>query len=234
MSFDGEAAGTSVGEDDPHGVEWTFKLEDGICTDSMALMTAKRFGLPGSIILRAREFAENLADDASPTEPRISGSFGTSQQSLSAAGSEPCPVSAPPGDEAVRGVTALLQSITGSAPVSVPPGWGCPPAFEGRACVYVLEVPGEERGGNDQAKKAVHYYVGETEALAQRIEFHRGRSENALGWKLLTAVVCPVDGGKSEARRVESYMIKKLVGNGLKLISTADGAHLHFARGEST
>ena len=44
--------------EDKNGVinyEWTHKLEDGVCKDSMALVTAERFGLPDEIISRARE-----------------------------------------------------------------------------------------------------------------------------------------------------------------------------------
>jgi hypothetical protein len=58
--------------EDKNGVinyEWTHKLEDGVCKDSMALVTAERFGLPDEIIARARELTafipeKNLTQDS--------------------------------------------------------------------------------------------------------------------------------------------------------------------------
>ena len=35
------------------GFEWTYKMEDGTCTQSHALVTAARFGLPAQILGRA-------------------------------------------------------------------------------------------------------------------------------------------------------------------------------------
>ena len=46
--------------------EWTHKLEDGICTDSMALVTAERFGLPDEIISRARELTAFIPQRNTP------------------------------------------------------------------------------------------------------------------------------------------------------------------------
>jgi len=40
--------------------EWTHKLEDGKCRDSMALVTAEQFGLPEEIIRRAEELTQFL------------------------------------------------------------------------------------------------------------------------------------------------------------------------------
>ena len=38
-----------------HGgdVEWTYRLVDEVCTDSMAFVTAARFGVPDAIVARA-------------------------------------------------------------------------------------------------------------------------------------------------------------------------------------
>ena len=54
--------------EDKEGVvnySWTHKLEDGICKDSMALVTAEKFGLPDEIISRARELTVFLPEKIS-------------------------------------------------------------------------------------------------------------------------------------------------------------------------
>jgi len=53
--------------------EWTHKLEDGMCKDSMALVTAERFGLPDEIISRAKELTtfmpeRSILQDSSNTD----------------------------------------------------------------------------------------------------------------------------------------------------------------------
>ena len=39
-------------------VQWTYQLEDGICTDSMALTTARQYGLPSTVLSRAERLME--------------------------------------------------------------------------------------------------------------------------------------------------------------------------------
>ena len=46
--------------------EWTHKLEDGVCKDSMALVTAEKFGLPDEIISRARELTAFIPQKSVP------------------------------------------------------------------------------------------------------------------------------------------------------------------------
>ena len=54
---------------------WTHKLEDGICTDSMALVTAKRFGLPAEIIRRAEELTQFIPERTNTTDEDSIGSL---------------------------------------------------------------------------------------------------------------------------------------------------------------
>jgi hypothetical protein len=54
---------------------WTHKLEDGICTDSMALVTAKRFGLPAEIIRRAEELTQFIPERTNSTDKDSIGSL---------------------------------------------------------------------------------------------------------------------------------------------------------------
>ncbi len=55
----------SEGKDGATNYEWTHKLEDGMCKDSMALVTAERFGLPDEIISRARELTTFIPERSS-------------------------------------------------------------------------------------------------------------------------------------------------------------------------
>lgn len=45
------------------GLEWTYKMEDGTCTQSHALVTAARFGLPAEILSRAEALSLCLDAD---------------------------------------------------------------------------------------------------------------------------------------------------------------------------
>ena len=46
---------------------WTFTLEDGMCTDSMASHTARSYGLPSQLIDRAEELADHFDKIFTPT-----------------------------------------------------------------------------------------------------------------------------------------------------------------------
>jgi hypothetical protein len=54
------------GDDQP---TWTFRVEDGVCTESLAMNTARRFGVPAELITRA----EALADTFDQVFPAQSG-----------------------------------------------------------------------------------------------------------------------------------------------------------------
>ena len=41
----------------PGQPSWTFRVEDGVCTESLAMHTARRFGMPDSIVCRAEALA---------------------------------------------------------------------------------------------------------------------------------------------------------------------------------
>lgn len=44
----------------PDDKQWTYKLEDGKCTDSLALHTARQYSIPSSIIKRAEQLASDF------------------------------------------------------------------------------------------------------------------------------------------------------------------------------
>jgi MutS domain V/MutS domain I len=182
--------------DDIIGEVSTFRLEDGVCTDSLALVTARRLGLPKSVIDRALTFSTILSEKASSdaiNEESIPAYHGFKKKMLSD----------------VMQVVALIQN-EGINPVFIPPTWRSPPSLEGGSCVYILEL-------QDNCSR---FYVGETDTLSQRLQQHRSKGSM---WSNAAAVVYPMKGGKSQARHMESLIIRKLASEGFDLISVSDG-----------
>ena len=104
--------------------------------------------------------------------------------------------------------TSVLEELAGAAPTPLPAGWAPPPRLAAMSCVYALLVG-----------DAV--YVGETDAIAQRLSQHRAKP----GWAGAAGAVVGVAGGRSEARRVETLAIRALERQGVELVSGADGRH---------
>jgi hypothetical protein len=190
------------------GFHWTYRMEDGICRDSLALVTAARFGLPENIIRRAAAFSESFSDE----------------KPLPANNSEENPALTTPvylrnGHQSTalvheitleRAVT-IAQEVTGSDTSSVhqiPPIFHSPPSLEGRSCIYILQI--------DSTTSAPQYYVGETDSLERRIREHRSKGGP---WSHLHAVAIPIAGGKTNAREAESLVIEKLSKAGFSLVN---------------
>jgi hypothetical protein len=191
-----------IEENDDHEVEWTYKLEDGVSTDSLALVTAARFGMPQNIIDRASYFANNS----------VSGNGGTLRVHGELTPSE------------------ILEKVCQGNSVSVPVGFEPPPFLEGCSVVYVLEVPflvnggtGKGRGNNNKM-----IYVGETDGLTRRLNEHRSRKDMGLDWSFLQATCVPVRQGKGQARQWETMAIRKMQDAGFNLVSAKDGQNSHF------
>ncbi|CAB9512045.1 protein MutS [Seminavis robusta] len=200
-----------------HHLKWTYRLIDGVCNDSMALETARQFGLPKEVIARAEElssFVENShAVPITETNDHFNGIFhGFSKK-------EPTMVEPDPEEHHdMSEVRDLVAQTSGQAPVSIRPGWNPPAALEGHSCVYVLQLA---NGGRPS------YYVGETDSVQQRLKQHRRKSG---AWKRAHAIAFPVSGGKSEAREMESILIQKLRQGGYNMESIHDGRSLRSAR----
>lgn len=58
---------TDIGEGTSY--EWTYRLEDGVCNDSLATGTAKRFALPPEIIERADVLGQCLSSSRNDAFP---------------------------------------------------------------------------------------------------------------------------------------------------------------------
>ena len=183
---------------------WTYRLEDGICTDSMALVTAARFGLPQHILQRAENFTEFLLSD----DIKSSSSPFDLTKDLNGIIEETV------DNQRLDLVPELLADLTGETPVSVPPDWSPPASLEGRSCVYVL-----------QFQDPPNVYVGETDCFRQRLSQHRAKGGR---WSSTAALVAPISGGKSVARSMESRLIQRLAKAGLPLISVTDGRTSRF------
>jgi hypothetical protein len=221
------------------GVEpvWTYLLEEGSCRDSMALHTGRQFGLDEAVLARAAELTEAFdivcrnttsADAATPPPllfsriarevPEKMGGFDLVKQVLL---------------QEARSLATAESAATKK--VLLPPRWEVPQGLTAKvSCVYVLEVsaPASAAATNPSS---VAYYVGETDALKQRLQQHRvrqgstkrGEGSGVWGWADAAAMVLPV-ADKSMARAVEARTITALAEAGLPLLSKADGAHRHF------
>ena len=189
----------------PQGeVSWTYLLEDGRCLDSMALHTARAYGIPEAILSRAtelgREFdrvcrGEGSGDEGDGVGDGVREAMGQWELALEQA------------VEVMERVGVAYRDEGGErreAVVIVPAGFDSPPRLEGSACVYIVKG---ERG----------FYVGETESVRQRLMQHRKR----FGAGLEMAVL-PV-GDKSEGRGVEAALIREMRKEGFPLISDHDG-----------
>jgi len=108
-------------QDDGQGhLSWTYKLEDGVCTNSLALLTAAKFGLDPSILQRAEELSEYWNTDT--IESKMHFDENSSDINMNTA-------------------IEILQSVVGRGVcVPVPPSYMPPPSLEGSSCVYILQI----------------------------------------------------------------------------------------------
>ncbi|KAL3915457.1 MAG: hypothetical protein SGILL_005645 [Bacillariaceae sp.] len=193
--------------------EWTYQLEDGVCTDSLALVTAERFGLPDDILLRADELGEEL-DNLHPVrfaertnEPEdVNGPM----ESVSRQRRTQSSAKAIEFREQFQEVVDMgVQLLSDTKPVAIPPLYLPPPNLCNQSCLYVLQL----------TKDPPSYYVGETDDLPQRLKQHRKKGAE---WKRSRAFAFPVE-DKSSARYFESILIRQLAQSGYRLESTTDG-----------
>lgn len=169
---------------------------------SLALLTASKFGLPESIIERARELSRYCDADTEdhPWESRINLTHHT-----------------PSRNNIHRALTILEETVGKDACIHIPPFYMSPPSLEGTSCVYVLQI------GDEESK--MRYYVGESDSLSRRLAQHRLKGKE---WSSLNAIAIKIDGGKSVARNIESLVIQRMAKSGFNLVSIADGTSIRF------
>jgi len=229
-------------------VEWTYKLEDGVCTDSLALVTAARFGLPEDVLRRAEVLSDYLdANDSSSlgdTHAKEDAGVASAVEDYSPNGFAQMKHESTGVEDrlTLSDAANVVESIAArgtnekSAAVRIPPRWMPPASMEGCSCVYVIEVGdnivrSKEETSGDHAKSSSsfrrhrrRYYVGETDSLSKRLKQHRAKGSN---WADATAVVVRISrGGKSGARSVESLVIQTMAQMGFDMVSVADGRTL--------
>ena len=204
--------------------EWTYRLEDGVCTESLALVTAAKFGLPENILHRANEFI-SLSPVTSPLSYNDNNGYDVFPPKLDKPTTDFFEANGLSKekklvlDDAIRLVETIIDSKFET--VRIPPQWMSPSSLEGRTCVYILEIKNQSSHScESDDSSSTRYYVGETDSLSRRLKQHRAKGDN---WALLTAAAIPVLGGKSEARNVESLLIRKMVKSGFDMISVTDG-----------
>ena len=192
-----------------HHYQWTYRLTDGICTDSMALVTAAQFGLPEEVLARAEALSPVVASetvvDSNDNAVAVNG-FGKNNGEES----NPHPMNA---------VIQLVVDNSGQVPFSVPAGWNPPASLEGQSCVYVLQLHSENG--------LRYYYVGETDSFQQRLKQHRSKGGF---WPSADAIVVPIADGRTEARAMESKLIQKMAQAGFLLQSIHDGRSTRASR----
>jgi predicted GIY-YIG superfamily endonuclease len=159
----------------------------------LALLTARRFGLPETIIARAEYLAKYWVDN-------IVDNSNDAAATSSLEHSSDLPPKA--------SVREVLEELGDRSSVFIPPLNMPPPSYEGSSCVYILELEGPR------------YYVGETDSLARRLSEHRSRGKE---WEVSSATAIKVEGGKSSARTLEYSVIQRLAKQGFILVSDADG-----------
>eukprot|EP00977_Amphora_coffeiformis_P025658 scaffold21117_cov170-Amphora_coffeaeformis.AAC.2 len=180
--------------------QWTYRLEDGVCRDSMALVTAAQFGLPESVLSRAEVLGEYLSTNSPLDKERSEKGRGSLPVNGFSVGSIPRTLSE---------LTPLAQQMTGKEAISIQPGHSVPSWMEGCSCLYIIELD----------ENPARFYVGETDGLSQRMEQHRSKGRS---WANASAVVFRAP-NKSVSREWETRLIRSLVQAGADLTSTVDG-----------
>ncbi|KAL7524116.1 hypothetical protein ACHAXR_003200 [Thalassiosira sp. AJA248-18] len=192
----------AISEDNSDGrLRWTYLLEDGVCTNSLALLTAAKFGLPPSILNRAEELNQFWEEGSKEDDKEKSIADLNIHETPSAS--------------IQQAVTILEEAVGKSSSIhQIPPLYMSPPSLEGNSCLYVLQI------GDEENKKNLRYYVGETDSLSQRLSQHRSKGKD---WSSLSAIAISVEGGKSYARNLESLVIQRMAKSGFNLVSITDG-----------
>jgi MutS domain V len=172
---------------------WTYRLEDGVCTDSLALITAKRFGVSNEILQRAEDLSAHLPEASFahyPNEPTEGGSY--------------------PDKLVTPNISDIVEHTTGQRVIEIAPGWSPPAAYNGKSVVYALKLN----------TKPTRYYVGESDNIRKRIETHRAKND---GYYNAVVYIALAPLGKSQARMWEYKIIRKMASSGFLLDSVADG-----------
>ncbi|CAE8620921.1 unnamed protein product [Polarella glacialis] len=212
---------------------WTYVLEEGVCRDSFAWHTLRKFGWSESALSRFHRLSKAQlsaepgvqrqrlppAEVISEAQTSFCEAAGTSQDS---APFEKVSSSENPFEgESELEPSALLAEICGvqlQDLVRISPGAAPPaPLCQGTAVLYMLRL---RTGG---------FYIGQTDFLQGRLASHRRRFTGDLE----EAIVLRVE-TTARARQLEALVQRKLLRAGVPLVSSHDSSHRNFGLGLSS
>lgn len=199
--------------DEAQSYGWTYKLEDGVCTNSLALKTAERFGLSKHILNRAEAFSDIVTDVGIISSSAIDRD---DLVALAANGQSRVASKESIDENLAKGLPVIsnfLEGIIKTKVFQIPSLYLPPAQLAGSSCVYVLEL-------KPPARSSSAFYVGQTAHLPTRISQHRKKGKH---WKNFDAIAIPIEKGTDEARNIESLTIRELSRLGYELVSWADG-----------
>lgn len=133
-------------------MKWSYKLEDGWITDSMALETARQFGVSAQLIQRAHELKSQF--QATSTTRQTSPNEQSSLQS-------PQPISSNEDENkySINSIQKLVSHVIQKSSFSkhvlskisiIPSGYLPSPVLESHCCVYILLFKVTEGNSNNQ------------------------------------------------------------------------------------
>ena len=203
---------------------WTYTLEDGVCRDSFAWLTLRRFGWSKQAVERFHRLlartetaaeAAQAQDEASLRRAEVAAlSKGEAAEARpeqeEAAVSEAGDAGGLVVEELCRLVGCEEDKVTRLRAPFLPPA----PFCESAAMLYVLCL----KGGA--------FYVGQSDHLQKRLSQHR-RSHGAR----LREVLVVRGGDTARSRLLEAELQQRLLRSGVDLLSWHDSANTHFGLG---
>lgn len=228
---------------------WTYNLEDGVCTDSMALVTAKEYKIDQSIIDRAEHlgihFETNIRNDIHTNKEITTDTSVKVKKPKKVTSSKSKNVVILNENENfqlnvmnVNSKTDDKQNIsfTKYSLLELKPFMIQISGVKDEAIIFVdhdWDPPASLEGSScvyvlhlEKGNEPDLLYVGETESIRQRLFEHR-KSNTLIGYTIKAAIVSTPN--KSTARNMESLLIRLFQKKGYEMLSDKDHAHSLFS-----
>lgn len=227
-------------------IKWSYKLEDGWIADSMALETAKQFGVSSQLIQRAIELKGQFKSTHSNELFEQNNSYLSNKTSSNNLNKYSINSIKTIMSQIIQN-SSFKNHILSSNILIIPFGFLPSPILESHCCVYVLVFKEIEEKSDNKLEviktfkkilllfklivlKAI--YVGETESISARLENHRKNKKflEYLQHSSLTfdTLVIQVD-NKSSARAIETELITYFKVHNYELCGDSDQWHSLFS-----
>jgi len=191
------------------GCIWTYRMVDGICTDSMALHTARYCRLPARLLRRAEELSRvyddeifNFRDKLSRVQANMEDRFApVGVDAVSGTGTEGARLGFSTLEELLPAVLQVAEHQVAHCSV-IEADQTPPPGLEGQCCVYILQL---RRRPTDPPT----FYVGESAAISQRLaQWRRVYSDHVSP----RALIIQLNGGgnRSMSQQIETKLLQQL------------------------